>query len=93
MLNLGKANRPSKLSIKVLEWPPFGLKELIIALVILNGILTTALAQSAAEATDIIKSLSPTRGQTVTPGYTGGRRESIQVDRQLSLLMLNARST
>src|ERR1035437_3936473 len=52
------------------------------SLAILITCSTAALAQSAAEANDIIKSLSPTRGQTITPGYSGGRRESIQVDRQ-----------
>lgn len=39
----------------------------------------SAAAQSASEANDIIKSLAPIRGQTVTPGYAGGRREAVKI--------------
>ncbi len=38
-----------------------------------------SLAQSASEANDIIKSLAPIRGQTVTPGY-GGQRKPVQIE-------------
>lgn len=38
---------------------------------------TGSFAQSASDANDIIKSLAPIQGQTVTPGYAGGRRETV----------------
>ena len=40
-----------------------------------------SLAQSADEATAIIHSLAPVRGQTISPGYRPQRREAVQVER------------
>lgn len=39
-----------------------------------------AFAQSASDANDIIKSLAPIRGQTITPGYSGDRREAVKIE-------------
>ncbi|KAB2875187.1 MAG: OmpA family protein [Pseudorhodoplanes sp.] len=40
-----------------------------------------SLAQSDAEINDIIRSLAPIRGQTVTPGYGGESRKPVTVER------------
>jgi outer membrane protein OmpA-like peptidoglycan-associated protein len=37
-------------------------------------------AQSASEANDIIRSLAPIAGQTVTPGYRGQNRQPVQIE-------------
>jgi OOP family OmpA-OmpF porin len=42
---------------------------------------TGSFAQSASEANDIIKSLAPIQGQSVTPGYAGGHRETVKVQK------------
>jgi OOP family OmpA-OmpF porin len=42
---------------------------------------TSSFAQSASEANEIIRSLAPIQGQTVTPGYSGLRRQPVQIDR------------
>lgn len=41
---------------------------------------THALAQSASEANEIIRSLAPIQGQAITPGYAGPRRQAVQVE-------------
>ena len=41
---------------------------------------TSARAQSASEANEIIRSLAPIQGQTITPGYAGQRRQAVQVE-------------
>src|SRR5947209_6075882 len=41
---------------------------------------TASFAQSASEANEIIRSLAPIQGQTITPGYGGQRREAVQVE-------------
>ena len=50
------------------------------SLIVLAICSTGCLAQSASQANDIIKSLAPIQGQTVTPGYGGARREAVQVE-------------
>lgn len=40
---------------------------------------TGSFAQSASDTNDIIKSLAPIQGQTVTPGYASGRRETLKI--------------
>lgn len=41
---------------------------------------TSARAQSASEANEIIRSLAPIEGQTVTPGYGGQHRQPVQIE-------------
>ncbi len=41
---------------------------------------TDSFAQSASEANEIIRSLAPIRGQAITPGYGGQRRQAVQVE-------------
>lgn len=56
------------------------MSRLIGSIAILLICASGAFAQSASDANDIIKSLAPIRGQTVTPGYAGGRREAVKIE-------------
>ena len=53
----------------------------LIALVVISLFCAGgAFAQSPSEANDIIKSLAPIRGQAITPGYAGDRREAVKIE-------------
>lgn len=64
---------------------------LAVFLIISAGLTKPAIAQSASEANEIIKSLAPIRGLTVTPGYIGQHRQPVQIE-QTTIYIDAARS-